>query len=50
MGLFQSEKYFIDIKSDLINEIYPPYPKKNFFLKESMLLNKDSVAICSRSA
>ena len=49
MGLFQSEKYFIDIKSDLINEIYPPYPKKNFFLKESMLLNKDSVAICVRS-
>jgi hypothetical protein len=49
LGLFQSEKYFVDNKKYIIKEIYPPYPRNKIFLKEYTFLNKNSVAVCVRT-
>jgi hypothetical protein len=49
LGLFQSEKYFVDNKKYIIKEIYPPYPRNKIFLKECTFVNKNSVAVCVRT-
>ena len=49
LGLFQSEKYFVDNKKCIIKEIYPPYPTNKIFLKEYTFINKNSVAVCVRT-
>jgi hypothetical protein len=49
LGLYQSEKYFIENKSNIIKDVIPKSSKKKIFLKEdkNISINK-SVAICVR--
>ena len=49
LGVFQSEKYFIENKLDIIKEITPPASNKQKYLKEKKSISDNkSVAVCVR--
>jgi hypothetical protein len=49
LGVFQTEKYFIDNKINILKDITPPFSKKKNFLNEKKNISiNNSVAICVR--
>lgn len=49
LGVFQSEKYFIENKLNIINEIAPPDSnKQNYLRKKKSISDNKSVAVCVR--
>ena len=49
LGVFQSEKYFVENKLNILKEIMPPVSKKKKYLKVKKNISDDkSVAVCVR--
>ena len=45
-GYFQSEKYFIENRNNIINELYPPTPSKKIFIDmQEKIVSSNSVAL-----
>lgn len=45
-GYFQSEKYFVDNKNSIVNELNPPVPTKNIFLEmKDKIVNSNSISL-----
>jgi len=45
-GYFQSEKYFVDNKNSIVNELSPPVPTKNIFLEmKDKIVNSNSISL-----
>ena len=49
LGLFQSEKYFLDNKKEIMSELSLPTPNNKDILKVFSSINKNTVAVCVRS-